>query len=192
VPLSRLTKGTFTEPVSSLGTQFEHRSWLRPLQSCQLILARGWLCIHVAQEMWVAGKNDPVHDLIRMKRGVLILVSLLLVVCMAWAGWIYHKRTMVLPGPIISTRQDTYHPVQVPNDWRDYHETRLKILHDNPDMNAEYEAIRAETVAEQKKLEAAMIKADPKVGAILAKLASIRKRNALAAGVPPAPDSGVK
>jgi hypothetical protein len=52
-------------------------------------------------------------------------------------------------------------------------------LQNNPDLAAEYKSLLAEMDEQQKALDAAMIKADPKVAPIVAKLQELRKKNSV-------------
>jgi hypothetical protein len=112
----------------------------------------------------------------------LILGAIVLVLIGTWSSWQYYKH--LHPVYLRMAPINDHPPVQVPSDWRDYHATRVKTLQDNPDLAAEYKALLAEMADNQKKLEAAMIKADPKVGPILIRLAAIHQRDALPADPP--------
>ena len=63
------------------------------------------------------------------------------------------------------------------DDWREYHTAREQAMHDNPELAAEYQALRAEIDKTQDDLNAAMIKADPTIAPVLAKVALLRKHS---------------
>jgi hypothetical protein len=77
------------------------------------------------------------------------------------------------PAPITA---DTNRPPSA-TEWQGYHTTREKALHDNPALAAEYKDLLAEVNQHQADVEAAMVKADPKVAPIVAKLTTMREHN---------------
>jgi hypothetical protein len=56
-------------------------------------------------------------------------------------------------------------------------EVRQAALHDNPDLVAEYDQILKDLQAEEVKVDAEMVKVDPKVAPILAKLKILRQHS---------------
>jgi len=75
-----------------------------------------------------------------------------------------------------------------PGEWQQLRVTREAVLRTNPDLAAEYKQIMDEMQTQQTKLDAAIIKADPKAAPIVAKLVSLRQRNeAAAAAATPSP-----
>jgi hypothetical protein len=62
-----------------------------------------------------------------------------------------------------------------PSDVQQLQTVREATLQANPDLAAEYKGIVDEMQAQQAKIEAAMVKADPKVAPIVAKLAAMRQ-----------------
>ena len=71
------------------------------------------------------------------------------------------------------------HPAFVsPNEFQQFRAARDAVLQANPDLAAEYKDIIHAMQDEQSKLDAAMIKADPKVAPIVAKLVALRQHNA--------------
>jgi hypothetical protein len=71
----------------------------------------------------------------------------------------------------------THAGMLAPNEWQEFRSARQAILQSNPDLNTEYKAIIQAMQDQQAKLEEAMVKADPKVAPIVAKLAALRQRN---------------
>ena len=67
----------------------------------------------------------------------------------------------------------------LPSEWQELRSTRDTTLQSNPDLAAEYKSLLAEMDQQQKDLDAAMIKADPKVAPIVAKLEQLRKKNSV-------------
>jgi len=70
------------------------------------------------------------------------------------------------------------------SDFQQLRAARNAVMQANPDLAVEYKEIINEMQAQQTKLDAAMIKADPKVAAIIAKLVELRQRNASPAPAP--------
>ena len=62
-------------------------------------------------------------------------------------------------------------------DLQDYQRARRLVLHENPQLVAEYKEIVDEMNKHQEDIEAAMVKCDPKVAPIVAKLAAMRERS---------------
>jgi len=67
---------------------------------------------------------------------------------------------------------------------QEYRAAREQVLKENPDLAAEYQELMTENEKQARDLDAAMIKADPKVASILAKI-NLQRRSSL----PPAPAS---
>ena len=68
-------------------------------------------------------------------------------------------------------------PLVSPGEFQQLHAARDAVMQANPDLAAEYKAIIGEMQAQQVKLDADMIKVDPKVAPIVAKLVELRQRN---------------
>jgi hypothetical protein len=64
-----------------------------------------------------------------------------------------------------------------PGEWEHLRSARDSALQANPDLAAEYKEILAAMDAQQKKIDADMIKVDPKVAPIVAKLVVLREMN---------------
>jgi hypothetical protein len=65
----------------------------------------------------------------------------------------------------------------VQSEWQEYHNDREKVLQQNSELAAEYKTLMEKANAQQNALDAAMIKADPEVAPIVAKLEGLRERN---------------
>ena len=65
-----------------------------------------------------------------------------------------------------------------PGDWQEFHSDRETALKADPELASEYKALLTEMDKQQKDLESAMIKADPKVAPVIAKLELMRKPGA--------------
>jgi len=63
------------------------------------------------------------------------------------------------------------------DEWQQLRAVRDATLQANPDLAAEYKQLVAEMQAQQAKFDAAMIKADPKVAPLVAKLVALRERS---------------
>jgi len=87
-----------------------------------------------------------------------------------------------------STSASAQHPPQAlmsPGDWQKLRSTRDQVLQSNPDLQAEYKQILKKMDGQQATLDDAMIKADPAVKPVIAKLVELRQKNgALAAAAP--------
>ena len=119
-----------------------------------------------------------------MKSIFLIWGTFLVIVVVGWVAW-EHYPNLHMRGVAHAPRNHApatpysampHFPVA--NDWQKYHAAREKALQENPDLAAEYKELLGEVADQQAKVDAAMIKADPKVVPIIAKLAEIRKHNA--------------
>jgi hypothetical protein len=81
---------------------------------------------------------------------------------------------LISPGPHAPAPTQ---PFLSSSEWQRMRSAREAVLRDNPDLATEYKEIMDEMQAQQAKLDAAMIKADPKAAAIVAKLVALRQRN---------------
>jgi len=63
------------------------------------------------------------------------------------------------------------------SEFEQFRAARDSALQANPDLAAEYKQILADMQAQQAKLDAAMVKADPKAAPIVAKLVALRQIN---------------
>ena len=73
------------------------------------------------------------------------------------------------------------HPSIPPNvilskDWDEVRAVRETTLKSHPDLASEYQQLKADMVRQETELNAAMIKSDPKVAPILAKVEQLRKQ----------------
>ena len=68
--------------------------------------------------------------------------------------------------------------------WHEYSMTRRNVLRDNAQLATEFEVLQKEIAAQGSKLNDAMIKADPKVAAIIARLESMRQQKLAAPNTP--------
>jgi len=99
------------------------------------------------------------------------------------------KASMSPGNPAANSHAPVQHPPLIsPDDWQQLRIARESVLRNNPDLAAEYKQIMDEMQAQQTKLDAAIIKADPKAAPIVAKLVALRQRNeAAAAAATPIP-----
>ena len=119
-----------------------------------------------------------------MNKAVLIVLILLLVFGAGFESGIWYAKPTkpVWSGhPAVANTQPTHVPpiigAPTARQWQEYQTTREKTLRENPDLAAEYQGLLAEVKKHQADIEAAMVKSDPKVAPIVAKLALIRERN---------------
>jgi hypothetical protein len=127
-----------------------------------------------------------------MKSVILLLIGLVAGLGVAWIISETHKSSSVVAltsnfkpnSPFVSPSPGNIpHPVNtgllVAQQWQELRNDRETALRNNPDLATEYRTLVAEMDAQQKKLDAAMISADPKVAPVVAKLDIIRQRNSI-------------
>jgi hypothetical protein len=139
-----------------------------------------------------------IHNCGCMKKAFLGIVLVLIGASLFALGWISHSVADKGTGSHSSSDAATIgtattnpdkkpltpppHPSLVsPIEWQRLRTARAAALQANPDLAAEYKQIIDDMQTEETKFDAAMIKADPKVAPIVAKLAALRQRN----GPPP-------
>lgn len=127
-----------------------------------------------------------------MKRTLVLFAAGTLLVCPAWAQDGNATPLSTSGGPLTTStanpppRHEHRGLTQDEMDeLRQAHEAAFKA---NPDLEAEGQALREKMDAYEKKLHEAMIKADPKVAPILAKMPP--RRPGGPGGPPPPPDGG--
>lgn len=74
------------------------------------------------------------------------------------------------PPPNLSAAQS------VVLDWQRYHAARVKVLHDNPQLAAEYKHLLGEIEQHQHEMDTAIIKVDPKIAPVVSQLATTRQQ----------------
>jgi hypothetical protein len=103
-------------------------------------------------------------------------------VVLAWSLWSLEAKKKVLivhRTPALASRMTSMPGSKSPrvSDWQEYHQTRDQTLRQNPDLSAKYKTLLSDISKQEENLDAAMIKSDPTVAPILAKLAALRERN---------------
>jgi hypothetical protein len=68
-------------------------------------------------------------------------------------------------------------PLMTIGEWQQYHSARQLALQTNPSLKGQYKEILTEMDVQESKSDAAMLKADPKLAPVLAKLKALRLRN---------------
>lgn len=126
-----------------------------------------------------------------MKNISVILIVLLVVGCVAWGLWSRYAPAPNAVSPSVASAPSATAPAANPaanpaihtapppvftqvREWRQYRDVREKTLADNPDLAAEYQSLRHQLEQQEKDLDAAMVKADPQVAPIVARLEAIR------------------
>jgi len=133
-----------------------------------------------------------------MKNAWIIVVALVVGAGLFWLGRISHGgdgstakiTSSAPPSPLpgstgtpansTSTNATAQHPppaLMSPGDWQKLRSTRDQVLQSNPDLQAEYKQILKKMDAQQASLDDAMIKADPAVKPVVAKLVELRQKN---------------
>lgn len=82
--------------------------------------------------------------------------------------------------PVLSRPAARATSVLVQSEWQEYRQAHDKVLHENQALASEYKGLLDEAKAQEKALEAAMVKIDPKIAPIIAKLQELRQRNSVA------------
>jgi len=126
-----------------------------------------------------------------MRQSLYVLLILVIgggVFALVWfshhkAGQVSSSTSSNIPHPVNTAAN--HPPTQAPpsdphlvteKDWEQLRAARLTALQTNPDLAAEYKHLMDEMKAQQAKFDAAMIKADPKVAPLVAKLVALRDR----------------
>jgi hypothetical protein len=118
-----------------------------------------------------------------------VWVALILLACAGTAWWIHGHLTKITPVAQTSpARSAPNSPVVtriIPrmtvtatsaNLWQAYALARQQALQQNPELAAEYKQLQAEMQVQMKKLEAAIVRTDPKTAPIIAKYHAMRER----------------
>lgn len=125
-----------------------------------------------------------------MKTFTAAIIAFCLALALGWLLWGRHSApampsaiahapaTNAIP-PLPSRPTPASANMPLPSEWQELRSTRDTTLQSNPDLAAEYKSLLAEMDQQQKDLDAAMIKADPKVAPIVAKLEQLRKKNSV-------------
>jgi len=125
-----------------------------------------------------------------MKTAVAIVISFCLALALGWFIWGRPTAVPALaiaPHPVEATPSSSQSPrplppasnLPLPSEWQELRSVREKTLQQNPELAAEYKSLMAELDQQQRDLDAAMIKIDPRVAPVIAKLAEIRKQNSV-------------
>ena len=86
--------------------------------------------------------------------------------------------TSTIP-PVPSPASSPPSNLPLPSEWQELRAVRNITFQNNPALAAEYKSLLAEMDDQQKRLDEAMIKVDPKVAPIVAKLEQLRKKNSV-------------
>jgi len=127
-----------------------------------------------------------------MKTLVAVTVSFCVALLLGWLIWgrhvdsaspkfvpIAHSPATNAVPPLPSRPAPQPSNLPLPSEWQELRSVRDTTLQNNPDLASEYKSLLAEMDQQQKDLDAAMIKADPKVAPVVAKLEELRKRNSV-------------
>jgi hypothetical protein len=127
-----------------------------------------------------------------MKTFVAVVITFCLALVLGWLIWGRHstpgipaKFTPIAHSPAtnaippLPVRPSPPPPsnLPLPSEWQELRSARDTTLQNNPELADEYKSLLAEMDQQEKDLDAAMIKADPKVAPIVAKLEQMRKKN---------------
>ena len=122
-----------------------------------------------------------------MKKPVVIIICAIAACAVAFGIWTTHKgssktalaNSLTHPAPGVGVIPPSPLPISStsikPSDWQEFHSDRETTLKADPELASEYKALLTEMDKQQKDLESAMIKANPKVAPIVAKLELMRK-----------------
>jgi len=123
-----------------------------------------------------------------MKKNILLVAVFVAVICLVWvAGDRYGSRqtavVRTLPAEVAGqpNAPAVTHPTAPPTpalmpagDWVKYRDARQAALQADPSLQTAYTAILKEMDAQQTKLDAAMVKIDPQMAPVVAKLEALR------------------
>ena len=120
-----------------------------------------------------------------MNTFVCVVITVCLTLGVGWLIWGQHKTPIKSIGTaypptkssVIATTPRRPPNIPMPKEWQELRLVRETTLQSNPDLAAEYKSLLAEMDEQQKEMDAAMMKVDPKVAPIVAKLEQLRKRN---------------
>ena len=124
-----------------------------------------------------------------MKKIVLPVLSVAILIGAVFAGGVFYgSRHPAAPQPVAVTPTSqpntptVSHPAPPPplmasNDFQKYRVARQEALQTNPALQDNYKDILKSMDAQQTKLDAAMIKANPDLAPVIAKLVALRKQH---------------
>jgi hypothetical protein len=126
-----------------------------------------------------------------MKIAIAVVITFCVALFLGWLIWgrpgttppkyvpVAHSPATNAVPPLPARPTPTASNLPLPSGWQKLRSVRDTTLQNNPDLAAEYKSLLGEMDQQQKDLDAAMIKADPKVAPIVAKLAELRKKNSV-------------
>jgi FtsZ-interacting cell division protein ZipA len=127
-----------------------------------------------------------------MKLSLVFLIISIAVAVVIAGIWINHKSSLskLASQELQNASKQLVRPSPPPtspgllamNEWQELHRVREATLANSPELKAEYKSLLAQMDEQQKKLDVAMIHADPKVAPIIAKLEAMRKHNSVPSG----------
>jgi hypothetical protein len=131
-----------------------------------------------------------------MKNALVVLVFFIVIAAITWGIWAGHKSSSQViasqaPSAPSNPPAQPVKPFTPPhpspgfiasNDWQEFCNARDTTFRNNPDLAAEYKTLLTEMDKQQQEMEAAMIKADPKVAPLVVKLEAVRKSMSLPSG----------
>jgi hypothetical protein len=129
-----------------------------------------------------------------MKKIILQVVGLVVFGIVIWIGGDWygaHQKAAVqtTPSPPIVAAPVSHpnapvvaaqpQPLMSPSQWPEFLSARQAALQANPDLETEHKQILKKMDAQQTKLDAAVIKADPKIKPVIDKLVALRQKNSV-------------
>jgi GrpB-like predicted nucleotidyltransferase (UPF0157 family) len=127
-----------------------------------------------------------------VRKTLLIIFAFCLVIAVKVVGWRLHQLSVkgisprqvsygiILPAHIVGAGSASPNKT-LGSEWDQLRVVRDTTLKNNPDLASEYVELRLEVNEQQKELDAAMIKADPKVADILVKVEKLETQSAVVA-----------
>jgi hypothetical protein len=117
-----------------------------------------------------------------MKNVLLVTLGLSMGLILGWGIWEPHSSSTsvslqsIQPATVSPVPNKSVTPLARPVgvDWQAFNDAHEKALRDNPELSTEYKELLQEAANQENEINAAMIKADPKVASILAKLEAQR------------------
>ncbi len=108
-----------------------------------------------------------------MKRALVAFIFAAVIAAGVWGIWVGHNASsrITLAGAKPVNLYPAPGKIVMSQNWKEFRAARVATFKDNPDLAAGYKQLLEEMADQQKEMDVAMIKADPKAAPIITKLA---------------------